>query len=148
MHDVKLQRLLRILAACDCAGVLPLRNNLRLLVCHRTRYSSSRLPPLACCAAQNKAHKEISMKRSKIDIIYDMLRVTAEKGGHIKPTHLLYKSNLSHQRMKLYLDELKEKHMLVEKHEDERMLYEITDIGRKFLQELQQMKEFTEAFGL
>lgn len=77
-----------------------------------------------------------------------MLRVTSEKGGLIKPTHLLYKSNLSHQRMKLYLDELKEKHMLVEKHDDDKTLYEITDTGRKFLQELRQMKEFTEAFGL
>ena len=88
------------------------------------------------------------MKRSKIDIIFDMLKAVEEKGGSIKPTHLLYKSNLSHQRMKLYLEELFTKQLLVEKKEKDHTVYEITDEGRKFMQRLKQMKEFTQAFGL
>ena len=88
------------------------------------------------------------MKRTKIDIIYDMLRAIEDKGGKIIPTHLLYKSNLSHQRMKLYLEELKQKQMIAETHVKDKLVYEITDEGRKFLQNFKQMKQFTEAFGL
>jgi predicted transcriptional regulator len=88
------------------------------------------------------------MKRTKIDIIYDMLRAIEEKGGKIIPTHLLYKSNLSHQRMKLYLDELKQRQMVVEAHVKDKLFYELTDEGRKFMQNFKRMKEFTEAFGL
>jgi len=88
------------------------------------------------------------MKRTKIDIIYDMLRAIEEKGGKIIPTHLLYKSNLSHQRMKLYLDELKQRNMIAEIHVKDKLFYELTDEGRKFMQNFKQMKQFTEAFGL
>ena len=88
------------------------------------------------------------MKRTKIDIIYDMLKAIEEKGGKIIPTHLLYKSNLSHQRMKLYLDELKEKNLIKEARHKEKLVYELTDEGRKFIQQLKNMKEFTQAFGL
>lgn len=88
------------------------------------------------------------MKRSKIDIIYDMLKAIEDKGGKILPTHLLYKSNLSHQRMKLYVEELKERQMIGEITHKDKLHYEITDEGRKFLQNFKQMKQFTEAFGL
>ena len=88
------------------------------------------------------------MKRTKLDIVYDMLRAIEAKGGKIKPTHLLYKSNLSHQRMKLYLHDLKEKNMVTEVIEKKRTFYSITDDGRKFVQNFKQMKQFTEAFGL
>ncbi len=88
------------------------------------------------------------MKRSKLDIVYDMLRAAEEKGGKIIPTHLLYKSNLSHQRMKLYLDELKQRRLLVETEVKGKKCFELTDEGRKFLQSFKQMKEFTQAFGL
>ncbi len=88
------------------------------------------------------------MKRTKLDIIYDMLKAIEEKGGVIKPTHLLYKSNLSHQRMKLYLDELKIKKMIQESEKKDKTVFELTDTGRKFIQNFRQMKEFTTAFGL
>lgn len=88
------------------------------------------------------------MKRAKTDIIFDMLRAMEAKGGKIKPTHLLYKSNLSHQRMKLYLDELRQKEMIKDSDEAGKLMYELTDKGRWFLQNFRQMKAFTEAFGL
>ena len=88
------------------------------------------------------------MKRTKLDIVYDMLRAIEDKGGKIKPTHLLYKSNLSHQRMKLYLEELKERNLITDIVEKKKTFYSLTDAGRKFVQKFQQMKQFTEAFGL
>ncbi len=88
------------------------------------------------------------MKRTKLDIVYDMLRAIEDKGGKIIPTHLLYKSNLSHQRMKLYLEELKQRNLISETHFKEKLHYALTDEGRKFVQNYKQMKQFTEAFGL
>ncbi|MBS3125556.1 hypothetical protein J4211_04895, partial [Candidatus Woesearchaeota archaeon] len=79
---------------------------------------------------------------------YDMLKAIQDKGGTIIPTHLLYKSNLSHQRMKLYLEELKEKKLLIEGHEKDKLVYKLTDEGLGFLKNFKQLKEFTEAFGL
>lgn len=56
----------------------------------------------------------MSERRSRIEIIGDILKSIQGKGGSIKPTHLLYKSNLSHDRMKSYVEELKEKGLMCE----------------------------------
>ncbi|RJQ22283.1 hypothetical protein C4580_01075 [Candidatus Woesearchaeota archaeon] len=88
------------------------------------------------------------MKRAKIDIVYDMLKAALDKGGRILPTHLLYKSNLSHQRMKVYIDELMQRKLLAQTEHKGKMHYEITDEGRKFVADFAKVKEFTQAFGL
>ncbi len=90
----------------------------------------------------------MNQRRNKLEIIHDMLKVTNDVGGKILPTHLLYKSNLSHERMKGYLEELKVKQMIEELHEKEKMFFSITDQGRRFLMQYKQLKEFAEAFGL
>lgn len=87
-------------------------------------------------------------KRSRIEIIYDMLLTISNKGGRIKPTHLMYKANLSHNQMKLYLDELMAKNLVEEEAKDERKLLIITDKGFAFIQQFNQMKEFEKTFGL
>ena len=45
-------------------------------------------------------------RRSKHEIIFDILNLISSKGGKVKPTHILYGGNLSHDRLKKYLDEL------------------------------------------
>ena len=48
----------------------------------------------------------MTKKRNKLEIIKDILEVIKNKNGKIKPTHILYKSNLSYIMMDDYLTEL------------------------------------------
>lgn len=87
-------------------------------------------------------------RRDKLDIIGDILKAIQDKGGRIKPTHLLYKSNLSHEGMKRYIDELKMKLMLLEEEDkNQNKFFVITDKGLKFLQDYKKIREFTDSFG-
>lgn len=87
-------------------------------------------------------------KRTKIDIIEDMLVSIINKGGTIKPMHLMYKSNLSHGQMHIYLDELVSKEFVKKVDRNQREYISITDKGCGFVQKLKEMKEFEKAFGL
>ncbi len=86
-------------------------------------------------------------RREKLDIIKDILEAIRDKGGTIKPTHLLYKSNLSHDSMKRYVADLMEREMVEEVTEKKNKKFGITDKGLKFLTDYQQVKEFTDSFG-
>ena len=88
------------------------------------------------------------VRRSRLDIVTDMLLAVQEKQGRIKPTHLMYKSNLSHSQMQGYLDDLLGKDLIqkiVQKGYDYIIL---TDKGFEFLNKLREMKDFEQAFGL
>ena len=90
----------------------------------------------------------MSEKRDKIGIIFDILTAIDKKGGKIKPTHLLYKANLSHQRMKKYITELLEKGLIEETSQNGNKVYSITEKGMQFINEYTRIKQFTESFGL
>lgn len=89
----------------------------------------------------------MNQRRSKIQIVYDLLSAANQK-KKIKITHLLYKGNLSHLRLKGYVDDLLKKKLLIEIKEDNHTFYKITEQGVKFLSDIEKMREVTEAFGL
>jgi predicted transcriptional regulator len=93
-------------------------------------------------------------RRSRLELVFDILLAIQNKGGRIKPTHLMYKSNLSHKLLNQYMEELLEKEMVqIEKIEHRKRktpskMVLITDKGLGFLAEFRRMREFTDAFGL
>jgi len=73
------------------------------------------------------------------------------KGGRIKPTHLLYKANLSYQLLSEYLEELQGKGMVSEELVGKKKVKKeilLTEKGYEFLDKYSQMKQFQESFGL
>lgn len=91
----------------------------------------------------------MSKKRGRLQIIHDILAAIRDKGGTIKPTHLLYKSNLSHQMMGEYINELKGKGFIVEEAGKKRSkTYNLTQKGYGYLAEYRTVVKFIENFGL
>jgi predicted transcriptional regulator len=88
------------------------------------------------------------VRRSKVDVIWDMLIAIQVAGGSIKPTRLLYKSNLSYNKMVEYLAELEESSLILIKKLDERKIISITDKGHYYVSELRKAKNLAESIGL
>jgi predicted transcriptional regulator len=87
-------------------------------------------------------------KRNRLEIIHDILKVIRERNGKIKPTHILYKSNLSHQMMNEYLNELKEKGFIFELKTETGRTYAVTEKGLNYLSQYSLIADFTNSFGL
>ena len=96
----------------------------------------------------------MTLRRSRLELIFDILLAIQNKGGKIKPTHLMYKSNLSHKLLNNYLEELITKELVqveeefVKKRKSTTKAVVITEKGLNFLAEFRRMREFTDAFGL
>lgn len=90
----------------------------------------------------------MAKKRTRLEVIRDILSVIKDRSGKIKPTHILYKSNLSHDMMEGYLNELIEKDFISEHKRVEGKRYSINEKGLRFLEKYRQIAEFSEGFGL
>lgn len=87
-------------------------------------------------------------KRNRLQIIRDVLQVISSRNGKIKPTHILYKSNLSHQMMSEILQELKEKEFIKEQKTEKSRTYSLTEKGFEFLKQYRMINDFTTFFGV
>jgi len=90
----------------------------------------------------------MAKKRDRLRIIYDILKAVHDKNNRIRPTHILYKSNLSHQMMEEYLKELMEKGFMIENHSGDNKTYSLTQKGYDYLNKYKMIAEFTDSFGL
>lgn len=89
----------------------------------------------------------MAKKRERLEIIRDILKVVGEK-REIKPTRLLYSSNLSPQMFKDYVNELLDKNFIVEIEEKKKKFFVLTDKGRDFLKEYMVLESVIKNFGL
>lgn len=89
------------------------------------------------------------VKRGKLEIIQDILRIIQENHNSIKPTPLLRKSNISSIRFKEYLLELIEKGLIkdISPKKGDRFI-SLTDKGFRFLEKYQTIVRFIDEFDL
>jgi predicted transcriptional regulator len=79
----------------------------------------------------------------------DILQAIRSDGGAAKPTHILQKANLSHDRLTRHLGELVDKKLVAEQQEASgNRYYTLTQDGVKFLAELERAESFVSGFGL
>jgi predicted transcriptional regulator len=90
----------------------------------------------------------MAKKRERLEVIRDILEAIMQ-GRNIKPTRLLYASNLSPQMFKDYINELLGKGFIkLENYEDGKKTFSLTRKGQDFLQEYRVIQNFIENFGL
>lgn len=87
-------------------------------------------------------------KRERLDIIRDILKSIMET-RNIKPTRLLYSSNLSPQMFKEYINELLSKGFIkFDIDKNEKKTFSLTKKGQDFLLEYKVIENFIDNFGL
>ena len=87
-------------------------------------------------------------KRDRLEIFHDMLKAINDKNGKIKPTHLMYKSNLSHSMLNEYLAELIKRKFIEEIETNEGKSYIITKAGLEYIEKYSSIIKFVDSFGL
>jgi predicted transcriptional regulator len=90
----------------------------------------------------------MAKKRDRLQIIHDILKAIQDKNNRIRPTHILYKSNLSHQMMEEYLSELIGKGFVIMSTEKSGKIYSLTQKGFDYLNKYKLIADFTDSFGL
>jgi len=89
------------------------------------------------------------VKRGKLEIMRDILRIIQENHNSIKATPLLRITNISSNRFKKYLSELLEKNLIKEVVDKKGGKFiSLTDKGFKFLERYGVIVNFIEEFEL
>ena len=90
----------------------------------------------------------MARKRERLEVIKDILD-SIRSNRQIKPTRLLYASNLSPQMFKEYINELISKGFIkLDIDEKDKKTFSLTPKGQEFLQEYKVIENLIENFGL
>jgi predicted transcriptional regulator len=85
--------------------------------------------------------------RSALKIYLDILETVRDE-GNTRTTRILYRANLSHDRLVRYLGDLTAKGLLDEKEDQDSRYYVLTSKGLEFLNQLKKAEAFVMGFGL
>lgn len=87
-------------------------------------------------------------KRERLEVIRDILNAI-KQNRNIKPTRLMYASNLSPQMFREYIEELiSKKFVKVDGEIEGKKIYSLAKKGMDFLNEYKVIENFVENFGL
>lgn len=87
--------------------------------------------------------------RDRLEIINDMLDIIRSKGNQIKPTHIMYKANLSSEMLNNYMRDLITKEFIIEKKDKKgKKTYSLTEKGFNFLRDYKVIKGFVDSYDL
>lgn len=87
-------------------------------------------------------------RRSKLDIIEDILSVLHSRPEGIPANRLATAANLSYDRLSNIIRELDQKNIVKTKRVDNKLIISITDNGRKLLEEIRRFRKLLEDFGI
>jgi len=87
-------------------------------------------------------------RRSRADILFDILRIIQQNQGRAKTTKILYGANLSYARLKNHLGYLIQNGFLEKGQANGSTYFAITQKGLEFVQEFRKIKRFSDAFGI
>lgn len=87
-------------------------------------------------------------RRSTMNVILDVLRTIQSSGNRAKPTHILYKANLSHKLLKKYLAMLLTNGFIEDFTDGNRIYYRLTTKGQEFIVAYKKMEKLAIGFGL
>jgi len=91
----------------------------------------------------------MSRKRDRLEIILNILEAIRDKNNEAKPTHILYKSNLSSEMLKSYLKELIIKNLISEELDKKnKKCYSLTEKGFNYIDDFSVIKGFIDSYGL
>ena len=91
----------------------------------------------------------MAKKRERLEVIYDILVSIRDSSNSIKPTRLLYSSNLSPQMFKEYVNELLNKELIIKKEEKKnKSFFSVTTKGFKFIERYNIFIDFVDNIGL
>ncbi len=91
----------------------------------------------------------MNRKRDRLEIIRDILRAIREKDGKAKPTHVMYRANLSHKMLVQYTKELLKKGMITEVEDSKgKKSFKIKDKGFEYLKDYSMIRGFVDSYGL
>lgn len=103
------------------------------------------------CACWEKVREKVSVYRTHMNIIGDILLTTrddieVEQGASV--TYLIRKANVSHVRISKILNNLVSQGLLEQKDSNGAFRYMISSSGREFLLAYHTFRKFAENFGL
>jgi predicted transcriptional regulator len=87
-------------------------------------------------------------RRSKMQIYIDILKILQTSKGRMLKTHIVYKANLTHVRLKEYLLFLVTNGFIEEKSSGRESFFTLTEKGTKFLESIVKLRKISNAFGI